>query len=129
MTYLPTYIFTYYLPTCLPACLPNIYICEGNRGPSRQLLFTYQELLILFTYRPLSLSLSLPRYPSLSLCVCLWGVCFVACALHRGCRCASAPIVAGNPSCFPHSHHIIEESKRDKRERNRNTTVSLSVTF
>ncbi len=55
----------------------------------------------------------------------------MACALRRGCRCASAAIVAGiNPSGSPHSHHIIEESKRDKRERNRNTTVfSLSVTF
>jgi hypothetical protein len=52
----------------------------------------------------------------------------VACALHRGCRWASAAIVAGILPA-PHSHHIIEQSKRDKRERNRNTTVSLSVTF
>ncbi len=80
-----------------------------------------------------SLSLFPPTFPTarslcVSVCVCLWGVCFVACAFHRGCRCASAAIVAGILPA-PHSYHIIEESKRDKRERNRHTTVSLLSLF
>ncbi len=120
---LPTYIRIYFLPTYLPAFLICTFVRETVDLDVSYFLPTGSYLF----YVPTDLSLSLSLFPATprSLCVSVCGgVCFVACALHRGCRCASAAIVAGiNPSCSPHSHRIIEESKRDKRERNRNTTV------
>jgi len=101
MTYLPTYLRIYLLPTYLPASLPNV---------------------------PTDHSLSLfspPPPPAPSVCVCVsvcGGVCFVACALLLQSLLESFLLLIL-------INHIIEESKRDKRERNRHTTVSLFCHF